>query len=618
MVVRNSIRQLLRTPVKSLFFFVLLILTITFFLIGFNLWSMADQNIARIEHAFTTIGTVEQKSTSVETRAIWDAQKKGYFYTSYQTYGSRIPVSVLDFKGANYIQKPEKKPVYYAYHPDFVVEDKPESDAVFAQSHLIVLMEPLENSKNGDPTRVRIKRILFGRLNWVDELWVCDHYNDKPQPLYEGKTYIASLYEGRTHAGYDGYEYNPGEIIFTTQRNEDGSRAEDILSTGVPFDEVTENFYETPRGKLWLKVMDRLTWAKHTIPVVPTNSTNLLMDFFNGDARLIDGRNITAGEYQNGEKVCLIQRKFSEMNNLKVGESLRLPLYYADHYLSSSERVPPDPGYLHYGPDGFGLNAKGENYPAFEDSTYKIIGIYESRATTAVTGYEMGANAVVIPFASVKNSDANNIVSLGPMMGYTTSFQIPNGTIGEFMKAWEGTGITDLDIKFYDKGYSRIKAGLEAMKNTAIILFIAGGVTTLFVLLLFCHLFITKQRKRTAVERSLGMSKRLCTVSLLAGMLLIVAAACIFGSAAGFALTELTASQANFMQSQQGFDTTFSDWANSTDAAKISDASISTEGTAERALAGLLVLPAALLIALGSVRGNLKSEPLKMLSERER
>ena len=47
------------------------------------------------------------------------------------------------------------------------------------------------------------------------------------------------------------------------------------------------------------------------------------------------------------------------------------------------------------------------------------------------------------------------------MRGATTSFQIPNGTIQEFMDKWDRQGIEDLKITFYDKGYSQLKEGIE-------------------------------------------------------------------------------------------------------------------------------------------------------------
>jgi ABC-type antimicrobial peptide transport system permease subunit len=136
---------------------------------------------------------------------------------------------------------------------------------------------------------------------------------------------------------------------------------------------------------------------------------------------------------------------------------------------------------------------------------------------------------------------------------------------------------------------------------------------------LFCHLFITKQRRRTAIERSLGLSKALCTLSLLISVLVIVVPAYICGGVLSSYLTGAVAPSINAAQSAQAFDTRFSDWVNSAD----NDIAVSEQlfsGGSETGylLAGAAVIPLSLLIAWGAVRGNLKEEPLKLLSEKER
>lgn len=69
----------------------LLILTTAFFTLGYNLWSLADSNMARIENAFMTIGTVEQKTESLEIYSMWDAEKNltETFHSLHTGKGSR-------------------------------------------------------------------------------------------------------------------------------------------------------------------------------------------------------------------------------------------------------------------------------------------------------------------------------------------------------------------------------------------------------------------------------------------------------------------------------------------------------------------------------------------------
>jgi hypothetical protein len=440
---------------------------------------------------------------------------------------------------------------------------------------------------------------------------LCNHYEEKTYKLYADKTYIVALYGLSAHKDETVWntEYTPvrGIPVYTDE-------------TSPPWDEVTPGFYNTPKGKMWLNYINAENESeRHTIPVIPTNYTKLLMAFYNGDARITDGRDISEEEYKNGEHVCLVQRRFAEKNGLSVGSSLPLPLVWTGWYSSF---------YAFYlegeaGTEGQ-LNESGEPLlTPFDNDTYKIVGIYDTAGASS-DAYKLGGNAVIIPMASVDNIDKNDVRDGIPnkdtaaMEGAYTSFQIPNGTIDKFMAAWAAQGIDDLEITFYDKGYSKIKAGLDEMKSMAVLMFTVGAATTLFTLVLFCHLFITKQRRRTAIERSLGLSKALCTLSLLIGVLVIVVPAYIFGGLTSHYLTGIAAPRISAVQSSQAFDTRFSDWVNSAD----NDIAVSAEITPESGetgsyIAGAAVIPVSLLIAWAAVRGNLKEEPLRLLSEKE-
>ncbi len=612
MIIRNSLRQLMRTPVKTLAFLVLLILAVTFSMLGFQLWSGARDNIDRIDKAYMTIGTVEQKGTSLWTWRSWDAFTKSYTYRQAPVYDGIIPLSVLDFAGADYVLKPEKRPCYGAYMPGFVMSPDPQWESAFDTWYMIAELQPREDSVTGEPVCMKVKKILSGDWKeYIDEIWFCDHYNDKPEKFYADKTYIISLMQDNHPDFEDGYLLMPISSVCTTQQDKNGDPITDPVTAWDSYDdnwdEVTEGFYDTPRGQAWLNLIGSVQWTKYTVPVVPTQGTKLLMPFYKGDAWVAEGRDIKQEEYDNGEKVCLVEQDFAANNHLSVGGSLQLPLYVADYMWPPAQSI-----------GGGLLNAKGEIYPVFEDSAYKIVGIYQTfkGASSEISDYDIARNEVVIPAASVKNSDENNITAIGPMMGYSTSFQIPNGSIDEFTAAWEKQGISTLEINFYDKGYTKIKAGLDDIMNTASVLLAAGTVITLLILILFCHLLITKQRKRTAIERSLGMSRNKCTASLLTGILVIVIPACVIGSAISYYLTGYAAQQVTAAHTEQAYDTMYSDWVNAD--TETEEFTVSIDHSLGNAWAGLWVIPAAFVIALVNMRGNLKSEPLRLLGEKER
>ncbi|MCL6458964.1 MAG: hypothetical protein K6T85_13235, partial [Gorillibacterium sp.] len=546
MVIWNSIKQIWRTPIKTVLFLLLLTLSAVLLSLGCNLWQRSTVNIKAFEDTFTTIGTVQQKASAIKSDYQWNAEKKTNMLYTYPAYNAPIPVSALGFEDVGYIQPPENRPYYGAYHPDYVTRDFMNDSG----SYMIIEATPLKDSIPADPIKLKIKRVLLGSID-TDEIWFCDYYNPKPEMMFAGKTYVigVQINYARQDVVGNAREYVPSVGINSSQFAPDGTRIADDVQMETPWDEVTVGYYETPSGKRWVELIKANEYMQRTIPVTPTNSTNLLMPFYNGDAFIISGQGISEAEYASGAAVCLVSRKFAKRNGLSVGSSLPLPLYFANYRESAGRSF--SMGY------SFSLiNAKGELYPVFADSHYTIVGIYDVSSGNDTTGYRMSENEVVIPSASVKSSDENNIVAYGPMMGYNTSFQIPNGEAERYMEAWNTRGIQDLEIKFYDKGYSKLKKGLESSKKISLVLLASGIITTLLILVFFCHLFISKQKKRTAIERSLGTSKARCTISLLAGILLIVIMGSTLGSMAGFWLTEKTAGQIN----KETFDTIYSSW----------------------------------------------------------
>lgn len=621
MILKNSLKQMGRAKVKMIVFLLLMMLTVMFLSLGVNLWQTCNANMEKYEKVFTTIGVVNQKENSMELRQSWDAATKKHTYWDKPVYDSILPVSLLDFDGANYIIKPEQRPYYGAYCHDIKIgpTDR-EADFINIWGSIVEIM-PYEDCIPTEPVNVKVTRVLWGTY-YVEgsDIWFCDHFNDDPGLLEKGKTYVTAIQIiGNTHEDsylrvpYESYPYNQ---TISTQKNKFG---EVVAGKNVPhenWEEVTDNFYETNEGIKWKSLVEAYErFIKHTFPVVPTSKTELLMEFHQGSAHICDGRDITKEEYEKGEKVCIMPQRFAQGNGLKVGDNLNIQLYYADYGRSASQTYMPG-GSLEL---NFGLlNAKGEAYPVFEDSEYEIVGFYSNtvKPTIQVTGYEMGHNAVVIPSKSVKNSDENNIVAYGPMKGYTTSFQIPNGTIRAYMENFEALGINNLEINFYDGGYEKLASGMRNLKTVALILVVVSATTTLVILFFFEFLFISKQKKRTAIERSLGMSKKECTMSVLYGILVIIFIGAIIGSFAGFKITEFI--MLNSMNTgKELYSTAYSNWVNNSDkVAKLSATSVSVNPLMPILLC-LIVILVSLVIALIFIKNNLKSESLELLIKSE-
>jgi hypothetical protein len=630
---------MVRTPGRTVLFLLLLSLSSILLTLGEGLYLMSEQTVKKLESVFTTIGTVQQTHDEMTAQKVWDTEKKAYLdVASHAEYHSIIPVEKLYFEGANYIHPPVHRPYYGATHPDFTYRDD-SYIRVMAQTRdrlPIVEVTPLQDCVPDHTVRLKLLRELYGRngaagrevQEWETILF-CDHYNPNPKTLYAGKTYVMALEWRRSHAEWQrthtGVDRLSGEYFprssdtnygLSTQYLPDGKKIPEQFPMQERWDVVTEGFYDTPEGQRWLELAKAMEQLEHTIPVIPTDSTKLLMSFFNGNATIIDGRDISEKEYQSGKRVCLISQELSQMHGYSVGDTVPLPLFFADYRDSASRDFPPDS--LPIGIPNHPLNAEGKAYQVFDDNQYVVVGIYnEINKATSSSGYDMAGYGVVVPAASIRSSDENNILDYGPMMGYNTVFQIPNGTIDQFRKAWEKQGIDGLEINFFDKGFTSLKESLDKIKQIALALSVAGIMVSILILLLFCHLFIGKQKKRTAIERSLGMNKLSCTTSLLAGILVIALLGSAIGSVIGYIFTGSAMSLFTSQAQGQIYSTAFSSWASA--GGELNELPFEAGAVSPIVclftIAYLLVLSFG--IALAQIRQNLKSEPLKLLSMRE-
>lgn len=602
-----SMKQMLRSPLKSFLFFLLIGVSAFFLALGGNLWNMSRTAIQEFEKIFTTIGTVEQVAKDDGVNGIWDAALNDYQYYSRRSMGKPISGDVLDFEGADYVLEPRQRPYFGAYVADLY-------QGVGRTWLITVEVTPLKTERADHSVKMRIVKVLEGAVNEGDEIYVCEHRNPEPRTFEAGKTYIMQLGQGGFAHGVENsetdemqLEYHLSNGIISTQYTLEGKPIYDPVNDGPEFDEVTEGFYETERGKRWLLAGKMQDYIDHIVPVQPTDGTKLLMPFYQDEVVITEGRDITEEEYQNGAKVCLIPSTLAMLLQKSVGDKLTLPLFYAN-YLSA----PVDNFSTKGGGYSFTfINAQGQSYSVFNEQEYEITGIYTIK-DYGTGSYGIGLNEVVIPWNAVpENSWKDNIIAYGCMSGATTSFQIPNGTIQKYQMLWEKQGIKDLKITFYDKGYTQLKEGIENRKMMSWIFLISGCVMSIMILLFFSNLFITGQQERIAVERLLGRTKGQCSRSILTGILVLAAVGSIFGSIAGWKATGAAAEKAD---TKTAFDTSYS--------------SLSAEDTDQKAEwtnpsiviafstgGGLVIV--AFVISSCYMKKNLKKEPLQLLGEIE-
>lgn len=630
---RNSIRQMLRTPVRTVLFFVLLTFAALLMTLGASLFLKNEKEAAEYAQKFITIGTVSQNPESFQQVNEWDAEKKDYQirrkaqYTSYDT-----PENLL-FPEAGYLTEPEQRAYYASWVPDYVTLNEEGSTY---DSGIVAEFSPLEDCLPKEAVKIKITKVIGGDPKMEGSVvFLCDHYNPEPEMLCQDKTYTAYIgtagyAHGETYekaaeespmlsAGT--LEYAPFPISSHIYRS-DGSRIEDAFGDDTPIFEVTEGFYKTAEGKRLLNLTETMGYFNHTQPVTGTNKTCLLMPFYNGTSYICEGRDISEEEYAQGSKVCLAPRRFMENNQLSLGDRITTRLFYTNTRWNAGQ------DFLLYGGGASWqiIDENGNRFQPFEISEYTVVGIYDTAGGGADALFSPGADELIVPMKSIASGKEKNLIWCGPMADNTTSFQIPNGTIEEFQKQWSKYGMSELEITFYDMGYTQLMAGMENMRNMSLFFLITGIVLTGLLLFFFSHLFITKQAERTAVERFLGMSRAQCRWSILSGLMLLVLLGSIMGSICGAFLSQRISSE---QTGKVYYDSTYSLGVVNTDemlsvqggssstgdlnAGNLNAADLGTGGIAFACAIGIVLTGAG--ISLFKMNKSLEREPMELLSK---
>lgn len=527
---KNHIRQMLRTPVQSVLIIALVMIVTVMLTVGANLWIISDRLAKTYEEDFITIGTVSQKPDAVEDEPRWDAELKGYRIYKRNRYNCYVTPEDLKFPEVTYLGGPEKRVYWGSYSPEYLheVETMPYARG---RGSIVVEFSPVEDCVPDESVKVSVTRVLGSDKKMEGSvLWLCDHNNKEPIELKADKTYAAWIEERGWRHGKrweeaektysEELEYFALPVTLTLYSPE-GDKIEDSME-GQSIYEVTEGFYNTAAGKRLLSMMDMESIIFDTQPVVGTNSTDLLIPFYEMNAWVYEGRYPTKEEYDQGSTVCLAPRAFAENNGLTVGDKVMTRLYFTD------ARRGPDvlPNFSFWL-----LGLDGELLQPFEEKEYTIVGLYDHKPLAEGIGYD----ELIVPLYSVHDRTAN-IVDYGAMSAENTSFRIENGTITEFLEISARHGMDNLVFTFYDRGYSALKQGVQNLKNMSAALLVMGAAAVIVLTLQISHIYITKQTRRLSIERMMGMTGKVCRRISLTGILILLLLGTVPGVAAGTVL----------------------------------------------------------------------------------
>lgn len=623
MAVRTVFKEMLRTPGKTLLFLCLLALATALLVLGVNLYGSSEEARQQVSQNYRTVGTITQKPDSVR-----ELEEGEAFYSDSQldVYSVHIPEDAFD-------SLPVKRPV----------ENRP---AVITTGEIDSGMLQGAPKPFDFPTRASVPTILTftvdEEVDSTDETFLSLHSNfgmlyfqinvltENGQEMPKGSQSFRLYWpftsgEAHLHPGAEyiafGERYGgdvPGYFVYPISQSTNVSKNwADIGQLSQTAYEYTPGFMETEEGQAFQYMLDVgkviQEIAQHVCITVPTQSLALLDPFYRGDVSIKFGREITQEEFDTGAKVCMIPEEFrgndEHMNLVDIGDKIRLDFRGAAYNWAPGS-LSSDPNFMNIPLAGTMLDAEGSE-------EYEVVGIYYTESTgmdymTGLGGLNLGALEIIVPS---KSYDFESItpVSGGRLDPACVSFELENGTVSDFLLA---VGELEygrlLQVEINDQGYSAIAKGLDAVALLAWILLLAGGASTLCLLLFFVYLQIARRQREAAVQRSLGAGKARCAASLLLGVLLVAVVGIMGGALLGHMVTDTISSQAYAQARDSGYSREYSDQMEAS-----ADKDFAYDGSAAWPItigAGLCTLGAALAFSVGFTTYALRKEPLELLT----
>ena len=131
------------------------------------------------------------------------------------------------------------------------------------------------------------------------------------------------------------------------------------------------DFLDSERGEPWRQAVEIANKNTHALTVMATENLQSIVHFNRRDAHILEGREFSRDEYNEGARVCIISASLARENGLELGDELSLSMQrtgYRPQYLPNSNEI------YWYQPMEFTSSCL-----EFTDAkSYRIVGIYSA------------------------------------------------------------------------------------------------------------------------------------------------------------------------------------------------------------------------------------------------
>lgn len=341
---------------------------------------------------------------------------------------------------------------------------------------ILTLMLPDETSYEAMDLQLSQRYLVYG-MDYFDKNWLCT--------------------QSKGVAG----ERNCLTLTLKNKQQLDDLGAEYAAPTIVPLYGSVEDYLSSPDGILWKQTLERITINNQAFPILGVENLNYIANFARGYSRIVQGRDFTQEELEQGANVCILAESLAYACGIAVGDTISLNYYNVDSNCPYQVDLPEGQGVVN--PTARYFTAATPFVDGGEQQ-YTVVGLYRSDNEWAAPEEDLYAftpNTVFVPKTSVTATmEETN-------QGLFRTLVLYNGKMEEFQSLAAEMGYGDLFL-CDDQGYTVISQSMHDYKTIAIRALWIGTCLGGVILALFILLFPMSQLGTTRIMASLGATTR--------------------------------------------------------------------------------------------------------------
>lgn len=531
---RNTIKTLVRTPVRTLLVFVLLAAASFACLSRAGEYYITSREIDRLADQYVSTGYLEAIHPG---EMIYDVHGSYYNETSFSSASMEEAVRILESAGQTaYVDVSRAVSGYagdiYAPLSDGVLNAFP-SNITYAKI-TVAGKSCAKDNPYSHRVHGRIEEIYAGLPNVAEidatvPLYVMpqqptdteEEYAEAVQTIYdkfeEKQTYLVALNTymtlerpvGKPDVRDTGQYLTAGGFYVKYHFNLVSLDGGELFCYPVDEDfSLEDSFWDETYTVDGISLRRRLETWEHNIHTLRFDTCGDLLTepaFVSGECYMVEGRPITREDEENASPVCVILQEFAALRGISVGDTIGIRM--EDLTMVGSSYAP-------------------EDYPWEEQDSRQleltVVGIYGSESE------ETGVNFSYLPDSCITQEWENPVFRARDISFVLHSPQEEDAFRETVAAPLEKLGFS---VSFGDSGWEEMAPSLRTIRQSSLAGFLAMAAAAGLALVLVEYLFIGRKKREFAIMRALGTPRRAAGGSLLLSLVCLSVPAITCGAA---------------------------------------------------------------------------------------